>query len=201
MDTQWILAMAVVLIAAAALIALYVRRVARDCARMMGQSADEAIQEVPASPPRTLDDRTAACLPLIVNADSAFAWDAIQKRAAALAVSWMQAVNDRNPARLSEPNEVLSDAVIRQAELHKAKGRRERFEQPRVHRVVIADVVLESADIRAITIQCAAQAVHYIAEGGAIVQGREDQPTQLCFRLCLRRMPEGWRFEAVDCID
>lgn len=200
MNMQWMLAILIVLLGAAVLIALYVRRVARDCARMMGQSADEEAQDSPA-PPRALDDRTAACLPLILDADFAFEWDTIQKRAAALTVSWMQAVNDRNPARLSEPNDALREAVTRQTDLQKAKGRRERFEQPCVHSVVMTDTVFEAADTRAVIMQCAAQAVHYVAEGGAIVQGREDQPTQLCFQLCLRQMPDGWQFEAIERIN
>ena len=113
----------------------------------------------------------------------------------------MQAVNDRSPARLSEPHAALCQAVDRQTDLHKAKGRRERFEQPRVHSVVIADAALEAADARTVTLQCAAQAVHYVAEGGEIVQGREDRPAQLCFQLCLRQTPEGWQFESVEPID
>lgn len=155
-------------------IAFTVRQVVRGCARTVFAAPPEpSAEEIARSQtPCTLPDAVPLSAQCPVDAQQ------LTQQAEQVLIAWMQAVNDRDEAKIQAVAPPLAPLLQEEIARQKGRGERERLERPSVYGAVVS-----GWDADAVTVTLAAQAVHYTACGGQLTRGREDLPEQMLWEV------------------
>ncbi len=124
--------------------------------------------------PKSVSAMTSLFLPRITRDFPEFSYDEMKKKAQNVLTSYLLAVNDFNPGRLSEGNSELKNKLEHTISLLKNKDQREHFDSIKLHRTEISGYTKKSGRC-IITMQTSVQYYHYITDrDGKVISGSRD---------------------------
>ena len=144
-----------------------------DLARALEQTKLEASKT-----PKSISDVTSIKLPVIAKDFPEFNIGDMKARAENVAVSYLRAIDELNPAILSEGGPELKTALTGRIEELKSEGKREHFEQVTAHKTGLTDY--RKGEGRCIAVfKTSVQAVHFLKdEEGKLISGDEKYTEQ-----------------------
>ena len=128
--------------------------------------------------PKSISDVTSIKLPVIAKDFPEFNIGDMKARAENVAVSYLRAIDELNPAILSEGGPELKTALTGRIEELKSEGKREHFEQVAAHKTGLTDY--RKGEGRCIAVfKTSVQAVHFLKdEEGKLISGDEKYTEQ-----------------------
>jgi len=134
----------------------------------------EQIEAEYAVTPKSVSAMTSLYLPKITRDFPEFSYDEMKEKAQNVLTSYLLAVNDFNPARLTEGNSELKNKLEHTIALLKNKDQREHFDNIKIHRTEISGYTKKSGRC-IITMQTSVQYYHYITDNsGKVLAGSKD---------------------------
>lgn len=134
----------------------------------------EQIEAEYAVTPKSVSAMTSLYLPKITRDFPEFSYDEMKEKAQNVLTSYLLAVNDFNPGRLTEGNSELKNKLEHTISILKNKDQREHFDSIKIHRTEISGYTKKSGRC-IITMQTSVQYYHYITDSsGKVVSGSKD---------------------------
>ena len=134
----------------------------------------EQIEAEYAVTPKSVSAMTSMYLPRITRDFPEFSYDEMKEKAQNVLTSFLLAVNDFNPGRLTEGNSELKNKLEHTIAILKNKDHREHFDSIKIHRTEISSYTKKSGRC-IITMQTSVQYYHYITDrDGRVISGSKD---------------------------
>jgi len=134
----------------------------------------EQIEAEYAVTPKSVSAMTSLYLPRITKDFPEFSYDEMKKKAQNVLTSYLLAIHDFNPGRLTEGNSELKNKLEHAISLLKNKDQREYFDNIKIHRTEISGYTKKSGRC-IITMQTSVQYYHYITDNsGRVISGSKD---------------------------
>ena len=124
--------------------------------------------------PKSVSAMTSLYLPRITRDFPEFSYDEMKEKAQNVLTSYLLAINDFNPGRLTEGNSELKNKLEHEISLLKNRDQREHFDKIKIHRTEISGYTKKSGRC-IITMQTSVQYYHYITDNsGRVISGSKD---------------------------
>lgn len=124
--------------------------------------------------PKSVSAMTSLYLPKITRDFPEFSYDEMKEKAQNVLTSYLLAINDFNPGRLTDGNSELKNKLEHAILLLKNKDQREHFDKIKIHRTEISGYTKKSGRC-IITMQTSVQYYHYITDNsGRVISGSKD---------------------------
>ena len=124
--------------------------------------------------PKSVSAMTSLYLPKITRDFPEFSYDEMKEKAQNVLTSYLLAINDFNPGRLTEGNSELKNKLEHAIAILKNKDQREHFDNIKIHRTEISGYTKKSGRC-IITMQTSVQYYHYITDNsGKVISGSKD---------------------------
>lgn len=134
----------------------------------------EQIEAEYAVTPKSVSAMTSLYLPRITRDFPEFSYDEMKEKAQNVLTSFLLAVNDFNPGKLTEGNSELKNKLENTIAILKNKDQREHFDNIKIHRTEISGYT-KKAGRCIITMQTSVQYYHYITDNsGRVISGSKD---------------------------
>ena len=134
----------------------------------------EQIEAEYAVTPKSVSAMTSMYLPRITRDFPEFSYDEMKEKAQNVLTSFLLAVNDFNPGRLTDGNSELKNKLEHTIAILKNKDQREHFDNIKIHRTEISAYTKKSGRC-IITMQTSVQYYHYITDSsGRVISGSKD---------------------------
>ncbi len=131
----------------------------------------EQIEAEYATTPKSVSAVTSLYLPKITRDFPEFSYEEMKTKAQNVLTSFLLAVNDFNPGKLTEGNSELKNKLEHTIALLKNKNKREHFDNIKIHRTEISGYTKKSGRC-VITMQTSVQYYHYITDhDGRVISG------------------------------
>ena len=130
--------------------------------------AAEQMKREYATTPKSVSAMTSLLLPKIIADFPQFHYDEMKERAENVLITYLHAITTHNGSLLTDGNSELKQQLENTLQMHAAQGKKEHFDQIRIHRTEISRY-LHTAGRCTITFQTALECYHYIT------QDRSDQ--------------------------
>lgn len=170
-----------ILIGVICLIVYRVKRKVREFSRTVFgtdtlQEAFGQIEEEYVSTPKSVSALTSLYLPKIKEDFPDFSYDEMKTKAINVLTTYLVAINNRSVSQLAEGNSELKTKLETHLLQLENAGKREHFENIRIHRTEISDYKKREGRL-VITFQSSIEYVHYITQAGSTVD-KKPQKTQ-----------------------
>ena len=182
-----ILVLVLILVITVVGLILYARKRVRSFSRMVFGTPDivaglnMAGQE--AEGPRSVSAMTRLMTPRIKADFPEMNVPEVISRARNVLLSYLRGVTDRNPGCLQEGNSELRNRLENHIEELKSRGLTERYENPHIHQIEIADYRMENGR-NIIRFQAALECMHTVRDSdGKLVKGRDQVKSQLKYNI------------------
>ena len=134
----------VILAVSALVVGLKIRNTVREVSKTVFGTEDllegiKAAEEESAHTPKSLNAMTSLCLPRIKKDFPEFQYDEMRVRAKNVLTSFLMAVSEGNPSRLSEGTPELREKVSMRLEQLNQEGMKENFRSVKIHAAEISD--------------------------------------------------------------
>ncbi len=127
-----------------------------------------------AATPKSVSAMTSLFLPRITKDFPEFSYDEMKKKAQNVLTSYLLAIHEFNPGRLTEGNSELKNKLEHKIVLLKNKEQREYFDNIKIHRTEISGYTKKSGRC-IITMQTSVQYYHYITDSHHnVISGSKD---------------------------
>lgn len=134
----------------------------------------EQIEAEYATTPKSVSAVTSLYLPKITRDFPEFSYEEMKTKAQNVLTSFLLAVNDFNPGKLTEGNSELKNKLEHTIALLKNKNQREHFDNIKIHRTEISGYTKKSGRC-VITMQTSVQYYHYITDhDGRVISGSKN---------------------------
>lgn len=134
----------------------------------------EQIEAEYAVTPKSVSAMTSLYLPKITRDFPEFSYDEMKEKAQNVLTSYLLAINDFNPGRLTEGNSELKNKLEHEIAILKNKDQREHFDKIKIHRTEISGYTKKSGRC-IITMQTSVQYYHYVTDNsGRVIEGSRD---------------------------
>lgn len=168
---------------------IYIRNKARTLSRQLWgtESISEGVEQMKreyATTPKSVSAMTSLMLPKITTDFPDFQYDEMKKRAQNVLTSYLRAITENNLGALQDANAELKAKLENYMNMLADRGRREHFDQVRIHRTEISQY-RKSQGRCIITFQSACESYHYIEKDGSIVEGEKDLKYQTKYNIDL----------------
>ncbi|MCM1113385.1 MAG: zinc ribbon domain-containing protein [Muribaculum sp.] len=130
-----------------------------------------------ASRPKSVASATALYLPQITKDFPEFHYDEMKSRAENVLISYLRGIDAGNPSLLTEGMEELRESLRQRIQMLQNRECREHFERIRVHRTEI-NQYRKGKGRCSVVLQSAVESIHYVEQGGRIVEGRRELKEQ-----------------------
>lgn len=127
--------------------------------------------------PKSVSSATNIYLPNIVRDFPEFHYEEMKNRAENVLTSYLQSLDEKNPALLTEGLSELEDKLRLKIEMLRDQDMTEHFQNIKIHRTELK-TYRKIKGRCSIIFQSAVQYYHYIEKGGKIVQGKRDRLRQ-----------------------
>lgn len=134
----------------------------------------EQIEAEYATTPKSVSAVTSLYLPKITRDFPEFSYEEMKTKAQNVLTSFLLAVNDFNPGKLTEGNSEVKNKLEHTIALLKNKNQREHFDNIKIHRTEISGYTKKSGRC-VITMQTSVQYYHYITDhDGRVISGSKN---------------------------
>lgn len=134
----------------------------------------EQIEAEYATTPKSVSAVTSLYLPKITRDFPEFSYEEMKTKSQNVLTSFLLAVNDFNPGKLTEGNSELKNKLEHTIALLKNKEQREHFDNIKIHRTEISGYTKKSGRC-IITMQTSVQYYHYITDhNGSVISGSKN---------------------------
>lgn len=134
----------------------------------------DKVEKEYASTPKSVSAMTSLHLPKIKKDFPEFQYDEMKVRAQNVLTSYLLAITERNPGRLTEGSRELKDKLEMYISQQKNREEKERFDSVKLHRTEIADYRKQNGRC-IITFQSSLQYRHSLTDSdGRLIQGNPD---------------------------
>lgn len=131
-----------------------------------------------ATTPKSVSAMTSLLLPKIVKDFPDFEYNEMKERADNVLTSYLRAINDQNAGVLQDGNTELKQQLENRLGMLSGSGRREHYEQIRIHRTEISQY-RKTEGRCIITFQSALECFHYVTgEDGTVIDGSKEYKYQ-----------------------
>lgn len=127
--------------------------------------------------PKSVASATGLYLPSIMKDFPEFHFDEMRARAENVLLSYLQSVDALNAALLTEGTDELRDSLALRVETLKQTGKREHFQNCKIHRTEIYRY-RKARGRCSILLQSAIEYIHFVEKDGSVEKGRRDAREQ-----------------------